>query len=110
MLASHLEKERGFVMLKCSLKEPVLARRPDHQIETVEIQDTRGHPAYGPDAFLIGCHRLQCFLKAHELGRQIGDDIMRSRTYLHGTEAQITHGAKLKGNTEPSGVRSGTDQ
>jgi hypothetical protein len=43
-------------------------------------------------------------LRHMELGRQIGDDIMRSRTHLHGTEAQITHGAKLKGNAETSGI------
>jgi len=43
-------------------------------------------------------------LRHMELGRQIGDDIMRSRTHQHGTEAQITHGAKLKGNAETSGI------
>ena len=48
-------------------------------------------------------------LRHMELGRQIGDDIMRSRTHLHGTEAQNAW-SKAEGQRRDEWNLTGTDR
>jgi len=105
MLASHVEKQSGFVMFKCSLKQLGLQRILIVRLKPPQSKVRENILHMSLAGFCPATVGSQGLCRHMELGRQRADHLLGSRTDLHGAEAQITHGVKLKGNAETMGIR-----